>query len=411
MPLYQYRAIDFAGKMVAGEVTVESEDAVAQHLRRQQLRPVEIQLGGTAANASVTGSLGSQKTGRRKRRASAEDVLFFTGKLALLLRSGLPLVKAMNIMKGMVSNVEMSAIRESLLDKIKAGAPLSEALLHYPKLFSPLYVNMVRAGEQGGNLDKVLGELTAHLERAKALRSSVVSALIYPAILSLVAFLSVFLLLGFVVPRFEVLFRNMGQSLPLPTQIVVGLGHVTAQYGWVFVLFIVVAVIAWQRASRRFAFRVWKDGMSLRLPLFGSLLVKYETTIFSRTLGTLLESGVPAIKAVPIAVETLGNTRIRGAMSKVQDSIKEGGRLSDTLERTGLFSEMGIQMIRVGEESGRVEEMLLDLARVYDADVQEMIKRGLTLLEPVLILGLGTVIGAIITSILLGILSVNNLAT
>jgi general secretion pathway protein F len=411
MPLYQYRAVDHAGKMVVGEVTVESEDAVAQHLRRQQLRPVEIQLGGVATKGSVSGRLGVQKTGPRKKKAKAEDVLFFTSKLALLLRSGLPLVKAMNIMKGMVSNVEMSLVRESLLDEIKAGAPLSEALLNYPKLFSPLYVNMVRAGEQGGNLDKVLGELTEHLERAKALRSSVVSALIYPAILSLVAFLSVFLLLGFVVPRFEVLFRNMGQALPLPTQIVVGLGHITAQYGWVFVLLVVIAVIAWQRASQRLAFRTWKDGIALRLPLFGGLLVKYETTIFSRTLGTLLESGVPAIKAVPIAVETLGNARIRAAMSKVQDAIKEGGRLSDTLERTGLFSEMGIQMIRVGEESGRVEEMLLDLARVYDADVQEMIKRGLTLLEPVLILGLGTVIGAIITSILLGILSVNNLAT
>ncbi|MHB8920972.1 MAG: type II secretion system F family protein [Halothiobacillus sp.] len=411
MPLYQYRAIDHAGKIVTGEMTVDSQDAVAQQLRRQQLRPMDIRLGGSASHALASGSLGVQKTGRRKKRASAEDVLFFTSKLALLLRSGLPLVKAMNIMKGMVSNVEMSAVRENVLDQIKAGAPLSEALLRYPKLFSPLYVNMVRAGEQGGNLDKVLGELTEHLERAKELRSSVVSALIYPAILSLVAFLSVFLLLGFVVPRFEVLFRNMGQALPLPTQIVVGLGHFTAQYGWVFVVIAVIAVIAWQRASQRPAFRVWKDGMALRLPLFGSLLVKYETTIFSRTLGTLLESGVPVIKAVPIAVETLGNTRIRGAMSKVQDSIKEGGRLSDTLENTGLFSEMGVQMIRVGEESGRVEEMLLDLARVYDADVQQMIKRGLTLLEPVLILGLGTVIGAIITSILLGILSVNNLAT
>lgn len=411
MPLYQYRAIDHVGKMVTGEIAVESEDAVAQYLRRQQLRPVEIRLSVGAPNASSAGSLGVQKTGRRKKRASAEDVLFFTSKLALLLRSGLPLVKAMNIMKGMVANVEMSSVRESLLDEVKAGAPLSEALLHYPKLFSPLYVNMVRAGEQGGNLDKVLGELTEHLERAKALRSSVVSALIYPAILSLVAFLSVFLLLGFVVPRFEVLFRNMGQALPLPTQIVVGLGHMTAKYGWVFVVLIVLTAVSWQRASHRPAFRSWKDGMALRLPLFGGLLVKYETTIFSRTLGTLLESGVPVIKAVPIAVETLGNARIRAAMSKVQDEIKEGGRLSDTLERTGLFSEMGVQMIRVGEESGRVEEMLLDLARVYDADVQEMIKRGLTLLEPILILGLGTVIGAIITSILLGILSVNNLAT
>jgi len=410
MPLYHYRAIDHAGKIITGEITLDSQDAVALQLRRQQLRPIEIRVPRASEHTAGAFTEGAKPSVRRKRRAGAEDVLFFTGKLALLLRSGLPLVKAMSIMKGMVLNIEMSSVREDILDRIKAGAPLSEALLQHPRLFSPLYVNMVRAGEQGGNLDKVLGELTEHLERAKALRSSVVSALIYPAILSLVAFLSVFLLLGFVVPRFEVLFSNMGQALPLPTQIVVGLGHVTAKYGWIFLGLIVLLVIAWRRALHRPAFRLWKDGVVLRLPLMGSLLVKYETTIFSRTLGTLLESGVPVIKAVPIAVDTLGNTRIRGAMSRVQESIKEGARLSDTLEKTGMFTEMGVQMIRVGEESGRVEEMLLDLARVYDAEVQEMIKRGLTLLEPALILGLGTIIGAIITSILLGILSVNNLA-
>jgi general secretion pathway protein F len=412
MPLYQYRAVNHTGQSVAGEMVQTSQEAVIQQLRRQQLHPVSITL---ASDNNAQASLAKAEMGaggrRRKKRAGAEDVLFFTSKLALLLRSGLPLVKAMSIMKGMVSNAEMSFVRESLLDKIKAGAPLSEALQQHQKLFSPLYVSMVRAGEQGGNLDKVLEELAQHLERAKALRSSVISAMIYPAILTVVAFLSVFLLLGFVVPRFEVLFSNMGKALPLPTQIVVGLGHLTAQYGWVLVLLIIVAVIAWRRASLRADFRAWKDGVALRLPLFGNLLMKYETTIFSRTLGTLLESGVPVIKAVPIAVETLGNMRIRRAMSKVQDSIKEGGRLSDTLERTGMFTEMGVQMIRVGEESGRVEEMLLDLARVYDDDVQQMIKRGLTLMEPILILGLGTVIGAIITSILLGILSVNNLAT
>jgi general secretion pathway protein F len=411
MPSYHYRAIDHTGKLVAGEMTVDSEEAAALQLRRQHLRPIEVRQTADSIHAPNLSTSSAQKGKPGKRKAHAEDVLFFTSKLALLLRSGLPLLKAMQIMKGMVSNIEMSAVREDIVNRIKAGAPFSEALLEHPKLFSPLYVNMVRAGEQGGNLDKILGELTEHLERAKALRSSVVSALIYPAILSLVAFLSVFLLLGFVVPRFEVLFNNMGQALPLPTRIVVGLGHLTAQYGWILVALIFLVAIAWRRALRGAKFRLWRDSLVLRLPLVGDLSLKYETTIFSRTLGTLLESGVPVIKAVPIAVDTLGNTQIRKSMVRLQESIKEGGRLSDTLEKTGMFTEMGVQMIRVGEESGRVEEMLLDLARVYDADVQELIKRGLTLLEPVLILGLGTVIGAIITSILLGILSVNNLAS
>lgn len=408
MPNFRYRAIDQAGKSVQGEVSAATESAAVQQLRRQQLMPVSL----TVVDATSTEGLTSHRTrARGRKRAGAEDVLFFTGKLALLLRSGLPLVKAMQVMQGMLSNRQMVSVVESLIDRVKAGAPLSDALAEQGRLFGALYVSMVRAGEQGGNLDKVLAELAEHLERAKVLRSSVISALIYPSILSLVAIVSVFLLLGFVVPRFEVLFSNMGQALPLPTQVVISLGHATAKYGWIGVVFIVLLVLAWRRAMRRPEAQTKRDRLLLRLPLIGDLIIKYETTVFSRTLGTLLNSGVPIIRAVPIAVQTVGNRHILQAISRTQNDIKEGARLSDTLARSGVFTDLGVQMLRVGEESGRLDDMLIDLARVYDADVQELIKRGLALLEPALILGLGTVIGAIITAILMGILSVNNLAT
>ena len=408
MPNFRYRAVDQTGKAVTGDLVAATEMAAVQQLRQQKLLPVSITAVSDDGKAIIAAD-GSRR--KNKKRAGADDVLFFTGKLALLLRSGLPLVKAMQVMRGMLSNQQMIAVVDGLIDRVKAGAPLSDALAEHDRLFGALYVSMVRAGEQGGNLDKVLGELTEHLERAKVLRSSVISALIYPSILALVAVVSVFLLLGFVVPRFEVLFSNMGQALPLPTQIVISLGHATAKYGWIGIIMVIVIALLWRQAMRRPEAQLKRDRFLLRIPLIGDLIVKYETTVFSRTLGTLLNSGVPIIRAVPIAVQTVRNRHIHQSIARTQGDIKEGARLSDTLARSGVFTELGVQMLRVGEESGRVDEMLIDLARVYDSDVQELIKRGLALLEPALILGLGTVIGAIITAILMGILSVNNLAT
>lgn len=408
MANYRYRAADQSGRIVSGEVSLPDLDAAKQYLRRQRLRPIELVESGPAASPMAM-SGGKRKRGMR-RKAGAEDVLFFTTNLAMLLRSGLPLAKSMDVMKGMILNPQMTRIRQEIFDRVKGGASLSEALQDHRKLFGDLYISMIRAGEQGGNLEKILGELVELLERSKALRSSVISAMIYPSILMVISVLSVFLLLGFVVPQFESLFSDMGKALPVPTQVVVWLGHATADYGWVGVVAIALAVFGWNRGLRKPGFRLWRDRMRLRLPVIGELAMKYETTVFSRTLGTLLSSGVPIIRAIPIAVDTLGNRHIRAAMQGIHARIKEGARLSETLEKTGIFSDMAVQMLRVGEESGRIEEMLLELAKVYDDDVQQLIKRGLTLLEPVLILTLGTVIGAIITSILMGILSVNNLA-
>ncbi|MBT7803064.1 MAG: type II secretion system F family protein, partial [Microbacteriaceae bacterium] len=274
--------------------------------------------------------------------------------------------------------------------------------------FNHFYVNMVRSGEASGHLSDVLRELATYLERAKTVRASVISALIYPAILAIVAVLSVFVMLGFVVPEFEALFEDMGESLPLLTRAIVGLGDVVSSSGWLLVL--LSAVTMWL-ARRWFATakgREWLDLKSLTLPLFGSITLKYEVARFARTMGTLLNNGVAMLRATDIAVATVGNSLIRASLLELPQTIKRGGRLSQALDAR-VFSPVALQMVRVGEESGSLDTMLLELAQVYESEVEDEVKRALTLLEPALILGMGGIIAIIIMGILMGILSVNTL--
>ena len=267
---------------------------------------------------------------------------------------------------------------------------------------------MVRSGEASGNLARVLTELGEYLERKRALRASVVSALTYPLILFVVAALSVIIMLGFVVPEFEALFEDMGESLPLLTRAIVALGDLVASWGWT--LLALTVFLAWwlRRWLKQQQGVIWRDRQALTLPLIGRIVVKYEVARFSRSLGTLLQNGVAMLKAVDIAVATVGNTLVRRSLSDLAPVIKRGGRLSQSLD-SRIFSPVAMQMIRVGEESGNLDAMLLELAKVHESDVESDIKRMLALLEPALILGMGGVIAVIIMGILMGILSVNTL--
>jgi general secretion pathway protein F len=250
--------------------------------------------------------------------------------------------------------------------------------------------------------------MAEYLERIKAIRSSVISALTYPMILALVATASVFIMLGFVVPEFEALFEDMGDSLPLLTALIVALGDWVSAWGGF--LFLSLVAVTWylRRWFKTAAGRQWLDLKSLTLPLVGSIVLRYEVARFARTLGTLLHNGVAMLKATDIAVGTVGNSLVRSSLSDLAPSIKRGGRLTNALDPR-VFSPVALQMVRVGEESGALDKMLIELSQVYEADVEADIKRALTLLEPVLILGMGGVIALIIVGILMGILSVNTL--
>lgn len=413
MAEFAYRAADRAGATRDGALQAPSKDAALRQLRAQGLTPLRLteSAGATApAAASATGGAGGRVWRGRDRGPNAADVHHLTGELAVMLRAGLPLDRALRVQAGMSAKPSLTALLDDLLKSVKSGKGLSQALAPYRDLFGDFYINMVRSGEAGGHLGEIMERLAEHLERLRALRESVISALIYPAILVVVATLSVVLMLGFVVPQFESLFADLGDGLPLPTRVIVGLGHGIADWGWLLVLLTAGAVWLARRQLATEAGAAWRDQRLLRLPVLGEVVRKYEITRFARSLGTLLGNGVPIVTAVGIATETMGNRSLRAALDGLAPALKQGGRLADALEASGLFTPLALNMVRLGEETGGLDTMLLELARVHDGEVQSGIKRALTLIEPLLILVLGAVIAAIIVSILMGILSVNELA-
>lgn len=423
MAEFVYRAAKADGTIVSARLTAPARDAALRQLRGQGLTPISLDTAdGSGAGPAVSSASGApRETGggqkraafslfHRERKPGFEDVHGLTGELSIMLRAGLPLDRALKVLIGMSDKPAMRAVLEDLLKAVKGGKGLSQALLPHQALFGEFYVNMVRSGEMGGHLAEVLTQLAEHLERVKALRESVISALIYPVILVVVAVVSVFLLLGFVVPQFEPLFEDLGDGLPLPTKLIVQLGRLVSDWGALLVIVIAAAVWLLRRWLSGSAGKTWWDTTAMRLPLLGLIVRKYEITRFARSMGTLLGNGVPIVTAIKIASDTMGNLRLRNAIATVAPSIKQGGRMADALETSGLFTPLALNMVRLGEETGRLDEMLLEVARVHDGEVQAGVKRALTLVEPLLILTLGAVIAAIIISILMGILSINNLA-
>ena len=280
----------------------------------------------------------------------------------------------------------------------------------YQQVFGTFYLSMVRAGEASGQLAQVLNRLVEYLQTAKENRDTVISALIYPAILAVVMVLSIVVMLGFVVPQFETLFEDMGDALPMITQVVISSADFIKSYGLIVLVLFAAGAAYWRKWSSTEAGKLSLHRRILKLPLAGGIIFEFEVSKFARTVGTLIGNGVSLLKAISIAIGTVDNKVIKEALEVLPPAVKAGKRMSVALEETHMFTPMVIQMIRVGEESGSLDEMMLELATVFDSHVQSGVKRGLALLEPVLILGMGFTIAIIIIAILMGILSVNDLA-
>ncbi len=417
MPDYVWRAVTVVGKVEEGRLTAPSSAAVLKQLREQGLTALRIDDAATTATVgqatpkAVDGLASARgKPRQAKGPVNAADVLALTSELAIMLRAGLALDNALRVLIDMAHKPSVAALVQGILDAVKGGTPLSRALAAHRGLFGDFYINMVRSGEVSGQMSAVLDRLVEHMERQRALRESVISATIYPAILLGVAVLSLVAMLGFVVPQFEKLFTDMGDALPLPTRVVMEMGHAFRQYGLVAGVLAAVAVVLLLRWLKTPQGRQWWQTRLLRLPLMGRLALKYQLTLYSRSLGTLLGNGVPMLTALHIATETIGNTVLQQALAKVAPIVKEGGKVVQAIMATGIFEPLAINLIRVGEETGRVGPMMLELSNILNREVETGIKRLLTLVEPVLILVLGVLIAAIIVSILLGILSINDLA-
>jgi general secretion pathway protein F len=414
MPDFIWRAAKADGSTQEGKISASSREAVSRQLLRQGLTPLrvaeaEAPASGAARAADANAQPRPAFRGRDKGVTHA-DIHVLTNELAVMLRAGLPLDRALRVLIGMAPRPSVEVLLDDIFKSVKAGRGLSQALAPHQALFGDFYINMVRSGETGGQLSEVLSRLTEHLERLKNLRESVISALIYPAILVFVAVISIVVMLGFVVPQFEHLFEDLGDALPMPTRIVVGMGHLFSDWWWLLALVVVVSALGIRQRIATPEGKIWRDKILLGLPMVGAMVQKYEATRFTRSMGTLLGNGVPIVTALRIAADTMSNQQLRASMESVTPAIKQGGRLADALHATRLFTPLALNMVRLGEETGRLDAMLLELARVYDAEVETSIKRILALLEPALILFLGTMIAMIIISILLGILSVNQLA-
>lgn len=413
MAIFEYRASDQGGSLHQGVETASDLQSAARALRARGLTPIVLTPNSAGAVSQATDNADSNpKTNlifNRTDTVSSAQVLRLTSELSVLLHAGLPLDRALKIQIDTAEPGALKLLAEDILKTIKSGRAFTVALDQYPGVFSSFYVSMVRSGEASGNLAGVLSELSVYLERSKAVRSTVVSALVYPAILAVVATLSVAIMLGFVVPEFESIFDEMGDGLPMLTQFIIVLGDVVSAWWWLML----GGIIAVSHFAKRWVStpegRAAVDSKLLNLPIAGPLLRKFEISRFARTMGTLLSNGVAILKAVDIARGTVSNALIKEHLAGLEPAVKRGERLSKAMQ-PDIFSPMAIQMVLVGEESGRLDTMLIELAQVYEAEVESDVKRALTLLEPALILGMGGVIAVIIMGILMGILSVNTMA-
>ncbi|MCL4763950.1 MAG: type II secretion system F family protein [Burkholderiales bacterium] len=406
MPLYRYKAVTTAGELATGELDAANESEIVERLRDQGLMPMQI---GVASGPSAARTPRPRRRMFAPRHVTRDQLIGITRELATLLRAGLPLDRALEMLIGLALNPAVAALLQGIRDDVRGGKALSQALDARRELFSRFYVNIVRAGEAGGALGLVLARLAETMERNKELRENVKSALIYPTILIGVAAVSVVVLLIFVVPQFEQTFQQAGKALPLPTAIVVALGGFFRHWWWAVLAGMVVAVWALRGRLRRPAVKRRWDARILRWPLVGDLVTKVEVARFARTLATLLRNGVTLLSGIAIVRETMGNVLLADALDGVAARLREGKGFGRPLAETGLYPRLASQLILVGEESGRLEEMLGRVADIYDREVQLAIKRFLAILEPALILTLAVLIGGIVFSILLGVMGMSEL--
>ncbi|MEE9139279.1 MAG: type II secretion system F family protein [Alphaproteobacteria bacterium] len=405
MSTYHYRAVTSAGRVVEGEMEAGSQSAVISRLHDLGHVPIHAEEIARGTLASwLTRDLFAGRAVSRKR------VGLVTRELATLLGAGLPLDRSFEILVELAEKENVRTLLARVLDGVRGGASLADAMAAQGGTFPPFYVSMVRAGESGGALESVLARLADFLEKSQATLESVRSALIYPAILLGMAGLSLVVLLTVVVPEFKPLFEDAGEALPAATQAIIVVGEVLGRYGWLIALGVIGLVWALRRQLADPAFRFRWDGLMLGLPLFGDLVRKIQVARFSRTLGTLLENGVTLLSALAIVKETLGNAVMARAVEGLAAGLKEGQGLAGPLAVAGVFPNLAVQLVRVGEETGQLEDMLIKMADIYDRESQRTIQRLLSLLVPVLTIGLGFLIAGIIASVLVAFLSVNELA-
>lgn len=395
MAIFSYRATTPDGAIVEGVIEAADEKSAADRLKNSGVIPLKIETPGEGLKKRLIS------------KSSKNDIITFTTELSALLGAGLPLDRSLNIISEISESREMKNVVQSVLKSIREGSSFSDALQRHPKIFSSLYINMIKAGESGGVLDIVLDKLNEFLETAKELKEQVISAMIYPAILIMTGGLSIIILLTYVLPKFTSIFDEMGTSLPLPTQVVITISSAITSYWWILLLLLASAWMMFRNYTKSDAGRYGWDAFKLRL--MGDIIRKLETARFTRTLGTLLKSGVPLLQALNNSKDVIGNRVIASSIDNVSKGAKEGKGIAAPLSGTNVFPALALSMIKVGEETGQLDTMLLKVAATYEKNLRFAIKKFLGFLEPAMILGMALVIGFIVISMLMAIFSITEL--
>lgn len=409
MPLYSYKATDNIGKIIKGSLEAADESGAAGRLQDMGYIPINIRQTGKGRETSGSILKDDLNTFSLFARVSTKDVMLFTQDLSALLKAGLPVDRALSILTEVTEKEKFRGVIRDILKAVQGGSYLSDAMGKYPDVFSEFYVNMIRAGEAGGVLESVLERLGVFLEGAQELRDYVKSALIYPVFLVFVGGISIIILMTFVIPKFSIIFEDMGHAIPLSTRILLGISDGLRSYWWIILAGLCAIYILIRQYSKTFTGRLKLDRFKMKLPIAGEMVKRIEIARFARTLGTLIKSGVPILQALDLVKDIISNKVIAGSMGEIHDRVKKGERLSKPLGDIGIFPSLAVQMITVGEESGRLDEMLLRVAENYEKVVRNMVKRFISLLEPLMILVMGLVVGFIVISMLLAIFSMNEM--
>jgi type II secretory pathway component PulF len=401
MPTFQYKAKTQAGQLVTGTLAAGDRRLALAELGRRGYFPLNV-------DSIVTDAEKQRVSGRLRHRVSARDVLMFTQQLSSLLRSGMSLSEALDVLQRRTQNSRFAVVLTALRNDIVQGETLSDALGRHPQLFSKFYVNLVRAGEASGTLDEVLVRLAKAYEQAGEIREKVVGALVYPLIIVGVGIITIIFFMSVMVPRFAQMFKEMGRTMPLPTRILIGMSDAFTSYWWIGAGLAVIGFLVYRQRARTDEGRLAIDGWKLRIPVFGQIILANALSQFARTLATLLENGVPVLNALQIVEDTMTNRVIANELREARTRVTDGTSISQPLAKGKVFPPLLLDMLAVGEESGEVVPSLKNIADMYEQELGHKLKIFTTLLEPVIIIFMALVVGSIVMSVLLAVFDITS---
>jgi type IV pilus assembly protein PilC len=400
MPLFEYTARKAAnGQIQKGQVDVKNREEVSAYLRKNRMMLVSVR--EAPKKITLGGGIG-------KGRVKTRDIVIFTRQFATMINAGLPLVQSLTILAEQTENATLKEVTRAVVADVESGNTLADAFSKHPRAFTALYVNMVAAGEAGGILDTILLRLAVFLEKSDALVRKVKGAMIYPAVIFSVAIIAIAVLLIFVIPTFQTMFASVNMELPLPTRVVIGMSQLLIGFWWAFIAVIGGAVFALKKYYSTTGGQRRIDGLMLKAPVLGDILRKSAVSRFTRTLGTLISSGVSILEGLEITAKTAGNMVIHDAVMESRQSIAGGETIAAPLQKSKVFPPMVISMIAVGEQTGGLDEMLTKIADFYDEEVDVAVSSLLSLMEPVMIVVLGVIVGGMVVAMYLPIFDMMN---